>query len=748
MSLTHQKARRMLFMDSPLPPGMQAALQEHLHECPGCRLYAQQLEQDRVGFRQLRPQARLDASELEGMVAAVNLQQRRFAMQTKVTSSVKIFAWALLVIALIFFLGWAIRSQVLSPSPAAPTTATPTERVSALPTGTGPGESTTTTPERTPTPGKAMLWYRWYGLPGDPGYGKVWDLVDQFNRAHPEVFLVLATIEDDSRLGMVSSDIPGIVGQESRIYDCFTEMDHLWHESDVYWTNPEDYLLDLNAFFAREGADFQGDFSSRDLDSFRKDEELYALPAYNWVDVLAYRRDLLAKRGLQPPANDWTFEDFTALIEGATSTAENDPSYGYGSFQYDMLLFEGRGLLWADWEYLMNTDPPRPKFNSPEMISTLAWIVELNLSSKVLSWMPSRIQGEEPPGLTKLQNAKEAGQVAFWEAGLEDIRRSPIGMDETGLVPIPSLPVENGWLSRYHTRSHFISKKSAHPQVCWEWIKILSEQPDIFEGIPARISVAESPAWETIVGKANAEVLRLALSRAIPAAPMYLPKGKDLVRKPLLNWFGEAVGAALGGTDPAQALEEAQAKSDVYLTCMQGVDPGTVSYEELESKVNECTEQAGTQVSQDYAEAMANIRTLTDQPDLQLSFQEVTVDPNANLRKAIIFIDSQGTQYWVDFLTNNVLEYTLVSPPEVDRTQLKDQQELSIIAENFALQNSVMYAMLRDGLRYEEGSKGDIYFFRWENRNVAWQTMPPLLQIGVNANGEIVSYINTLDISE
>ncbi len=748
MSLTHQKARQMLSMDSPLPPGMQAALQEHLHECPGCRLYAQQLEQDRVGFRQLRPITRLAASELEQMVAAVSQQHRRFAMQTKVTSSVKIFAWALLVITLIFFLGWAIRSQILFPSPAAPTVAAPTERVSILPTGTGPGEFAKATPELTPTPGKAMLWYRWDGLPGDPGYRKVWDLVDQFNRAHPEVLLVLATIDDDSRLGMVSSDIPGIVGQESQIYDCFTEMDHLWRESDVYWTNPGDYLLSLNTFFAREDADFKGDFSSRDLDSFRKDEELYALPAYNWVDVLVYRRDLLAKRGLQPPANDWTFEDFTALIEEATSTAENDPSYGYGSFQYDMLLFEGRGLHWADWENLMNTDPPRPKFNSPEMISTLKWIVELNQSSQVLSWMPSRILGEEPPGLTKLQNAKEAGQVAFWEAGLEDIRRSPIGMDETDLVPIPSLPVKNGWLSRYHTRAHFISKKSAHPQVCWEWIKILSEQADIFEAIPARISVAGSPAWEAVVGTDNAEVLRLALSRALPAASMYLPKGKDLVRKPLLNWFGEAVRAALVGADPAQALKEAQAKADAYLACMQGVDPGTVSYEELESKVNDCTGQAGTPISQDYTEAMANIKSLTGQPDLQLSFQEVTVDPNANLRKAIVFIDSQGTQYWVDFLTNDVLEFTLTSFPEVDRTQLKDQQELRVIAENFALQHSVIFARLRDELRYEEGNKGDIYFFRWENRNVKWQTMPPLLQIGVNTNGKIVSYINTLDISE
>jgi hypothetical protein len=222
------------------------------------------------------------------------------------------------------------------------------------------------------------------------------------------------------------------------------------------------------------------------------------------------------------------------------------------------------------------------------MISALTWIVELNQTGKVLSWMPSSNPDEPPPGLYQLQNAKEAGQVALWIAEWDDIRVKPAGLDEAGLVLIPYLAVLDGWLSRYHSYAHFISKNSTHPQVCWEWFKLLSIPAEVFEGIPARKSVAESPEWEAIVGKTNAEVLRLALSRALPAAPMYLAREKDLIRRPLLDWFGKAVGAALAGTDPAQVLKEAQAKADAYLACLAGVNADDLSYNDLEIKVNAC----------------------------------------------------------------------------------------------------------------------------------------------------------------
>lgn len=58
---------------------------------------------------------------------------------------------------------------------------------------------------------------------------------------------------------------------------------------------------------------------------------------------------------------------------------------------------------------------------------------------------------------------------------------------------------------------------------------------------------------------------------------------------------------------------------------------------------------------------------------------------------------------------------------------------------------------LKSELVYEEGNKGDIYFFQWSYRNKDWtgsnwMMMPPFLQIGLSADGKITTNINTLNL--
>ena len=77
--------------------------------------------------------------------------------------------------------------------------------------------------------------------------------------------------------------------------------------------------------------------------------------------------------------------------------------------------------------------------------------------------------------------------------------------------------------------------------------------------------------------------------------------------------------------------------------------------------------------------------------------------------------------------------------------------ELRGIAGQFALTNSPRLAELKPVLQYEEGGKTNLYFFTWSYRNkdwsgTDWAMMPPFIQVGVLANGQIATYINTLDL--
>ena len=70
---------------------------------------------------------------------------------------------------------------------------------------------------------------------------------------------------------------------------------------------------------------------------------------------------------------------------------------------------------------------------------------------------------------------------------------------------------------------------------------------------------------------------------------------------------------------------------------------------------------------------------------------------------------------------------------------------LKAFAESFVFANSPVFNETRARLLYEEGKKGDVYFFRWDYKNknwssTDWEFMPPFLQVGMLLNEQIVYY--------
>ncbi len=150
---------------------------------------------------------------------------------------------------------------------------------------------------------------------------------------------------------------------------------------------------------------------------------------------------------------------------------------------------------------------------------------------------------------------------------------------------------------------------------------------------------------------------------------------------------------------------------------------------------------------------MALIRQITGKPDLQLTFQSISGVPNAPWQSAALYTDETGTKYHVDIGTARLaaIEPNFQSHPNIPANEKKSMAELRGIARQFASTNSPRLADLESVLLYEENCKGAICFFRWDYRNkdwsgTDWAMMPPFLQVGVLTNGQIVTYINTLDL--
>ncbi|MEO5887268.1 MAG: helix-turn-helix transcriptional regulator [Anaerolineales bacterium] len=152
---------------------------------------------------------------------------------------------------------------------------------------------------------------------------------------------------------------------------------------------------------------------------------------------------------------------------------------------------------------------------------------------------------------------------------------------------------------------------------------------------------------------------------------------------------------------------------------------------------------------------MTMIRQIMGKPNLQLNFDSISGAANAPGRNAALYADETGAKYYVDVETARLaqIEPNFPSHPNMPDNEKKSMVELRGIARQFASTNSPRLAELESVLLYEEACKNDICFFRWDYRNKDWSgtdwiMMPPFLQVGVLADGQVVTYKNTLDLFE
>ncbi len=405
------------------------------------------------------------------------------------------------------------------------------------------------------------------GPEGDP----MKTLAESYMEKHPDTYIKVSydfqgRPDEDYMVGIADS------------FDCFA-----WYEPYFQDRAPEG-LLSLNTLFSAEGSAFTGDYSPTQLDSFRYAGELYGLPLSIQTSIMSYNADLLARRGLQPPANDWTFDDFVDLMEAASTTSSSEKSYGFLANEWDDLLLTGRGAKWADLE----SDPPQALFDTPEMLSALNWLADMINSGALL------VQKDD--NWEEVSTAFGEGQVVFWLSQIGEPwgYYMPYGQSpkyKIGVAPMPEMSSSSNYYAWGNTIGLFISQKTQEPQICWDFMKYISEEPGTFPGVPARRSINQSAAWENKVGPEYAEAYRAALSQIKPRSEMTVTAYSP-ISWPFYTWRSEALRGVINGEQPRALLEAAQQKAEDYLTCMAVVDLSTFTEEQQQQEVMACAKQA------------------------------------------------------------------------------------------------------------------------------------------------------------
>jgi multiple sugar transport system substrate-binding protein len=387
-------------------------------------------------------------------------------------------------------------------------------------------------------------------------------MTEAYNKSHPDTRINLST----------QFPVPehGDYYQTLTSFDCFLSTPQDWTKG---------YFLPLDSFIESEDSSFLQDFAPALLDRFRYDGVLYGLPAFSQPTVMVYNADLLVKRGLETPSNDWTFNDYIELATKAASASESEKSYGILLGVGDPQLLLGRGVELGD----TTTNPPvPPQFDSPEFASALAWIADLYEAGVLLDY--SRVSEAE------LMQIDRSGQLAFWntQVGYVGSFFTDKPNYRIGVLPMPTANDSEAMRTWSLDYGFIISSQAKDPELCWDWIKYLSEQPYYPMGVPARNVVAASAAWEAVVGKENAEVYRLALAKVEPSDRSH---ALIMIDVPLETWLAQAMAAALNGEDYLKLLPVLQTKADNYLTCIRSLDLVQLSDDDIRTAIYNCARQ-------------------------------------------------------------------------------------------------------------------------------------------------------------
>jgi hypothetical protein len=136
---------------------------------------------------------------------------------------------------------------------------------------------------------------------------------------------------------------------------------------------------------------------------------------------------------------------------------------------------------------------------------------------------------------------------------------------------------------------------------------------------------------------------------------------------------------------------------------------------------------------------------------LPLAFIEKTGminSPDGSL-EVDVYQDSAGRRYSVSAETNQVVEIDarILLPKHgtnSPNTQTLSVEVLKSRAMKFIKAVIPEFAQLQSTWQYEEGAKGDVYFFSWYAEMTPGSMNRPFAQIGFHKSGLLFAYYNTL----
>ncbi len=333
-------------------------------------------------------------------------------------------------------------------------------------------------------------------------------------------------------------------------------------------------VLNLDPFLDADPELDKEDFYPQALDAFSYQGQLWGLPGGMNVTLIMYNKALFDEAGIPYPQDNWTMDDF--LATAVALTAGDDPEtkqYGYvpqESELNDLTAFLER----LDAQFFDDSvDPPQLTFTHPDTVKAMRWFTALTTEFGVKPAFMTNIAAVSVNIGQERKTLIEDGRAAMWSyQGYQSFPEINIDDLDVGVIPLPVGPNRTATVGSVIT-GYVISSGTEQEQVCWEWIKFLSEQSyltNVGNTLPARRSVAESAMYAQTAGAELAAANLAAVTGQTGLSfNMRLNRKAGWLENGALWWLSYAYDQILSNGVPVEeALAVVQAKADAYRDCV------------------------------------------------------------------------------------------------------------------------------------------------------------------------------------
>jgi multiple sugar transport system substrate-binding protein len=278
-------------------------------------------------------------------------------------------------------------------------------------------------------------------------------------------------------------------------------------------------ILSLEPFIEQDQSFKGDDFQPGVFQLFMANGKTWAIPTGLDIVVMYYNQDLFDQAGVVYPQAGWTWTEFLA----AAQSLRNDQTgvFGYGPMSYDSdrnmmdvlhFIYQHGGRVVDNLQ-----NPTQTTFDDPLTIEAVEWFNAL-INEYNVAPTPEQVRkfGAARYGIYQ---GIMGNKIAMWMGSFSERGGKFYWPTEWemrwGMVPLPRGAQA---MTQVMANGYVISAKAKNPEVCWQWLKFLSQQLPERE-IPARPSLLASNAYEKKMGKELAGVVRAALKDAALVSP-------------------------------------------------------------------------------------------------------------------------------------------------------------------------------------------------------------------------------------